>query len=613
MCGAPIRCTFKTSLHTRKDPKMTVEAMTDAERVKSRAGGDPPKEGVAPEPIGEIPVKFTPEQAACLLAWQRLWMRMPTMDQLALYRRDNGAYFCAVEGCGKEGLPEHRRDTMVTIGPLCFCHEHGNEVLRILRNDLQTDADTQECHGKKCQWHYLSKTLYVSEASDIRKAQEAQEGGEENRGAAKATEEMDTRADRLEEAVSWGRNRMAGLKEEREKAQREAQAARLETAERLRAQREAQAAEAARRVREAREAQEDERRAESLLGAGNPFLNKTVQELDAAAVNVAEVLAQIRQCVTDEVMDEEEAGKREKRLKFVERQIAAARERLKEDERKRRRAEVDSREDALWASLGCPRVERAAPRRVGTIVADPAAVSVEAERGGETGRSVKEAPVNGKKPGLQVPCSGRSGDLGDPHERAKKVQLVDLDRLITFEAASSEFGDQSSDYRNLVIMCTIGDSSKADPRSMSSQSRAYKAAKKEARACLLHGPEVRARALNLKELIDHITRRWPDQWQKRANGSQVVENDPPKFKCSECPAKVRKLFGDPPTLCGQCWGRHKNQQCRGRSDANKAKRHAAYLELRKNVRPNQGSGLLGYHPGKKGGGKDKGKGGKGRR
>lgn len=93
-------------------------------------------------------------QAAELLAQKCTWRVRPTLDQLALYQREDGAYFCAVEGCAVEGLPERGKDAMATMGPLVFCHAHGKEVLGMLRRE--------HCAGVACKWHYLSRTVHFA-------------------------------------------------------------------------------------------------------------------------------------------------------------------------------------------------------------------------------------------------------------------------------------------------------------------------------------------------------------------------------------------------------------------------------------------------------------------
>lgn len=146
----------------------------------------------------EVLTKFeSVKEVAYFLALKWIWNKIPTLEQIRQYCRADGAYFCALEGCELVGAPQRGKDSMVTIGPLVFCHAHGLEVLQLMRQELGVKDE-------KLQWYYLSKTLHNAGVADERAAAQAQEDGAENRRAKQAAEEIETRWVRLNEARDWG-------------------------------------------------------------------------------------------------------------------------------------------------------------------------------------------------------------------------------------------------------------------------------------------------------------------------------------------------------------------------------------------------------------------------
>lgn len=120
-----------------------------------RVAGDQP---VAPSSKANAAPRMSAEKAAARLAKGEAWRGLPALTQLALYRREDGVYFCAVAGCAVAGPPKRGEDLMVTIGPMVFCHTHGKEVHGKLRGEHGVDS--------WCRWHYLSKTLHFAGSAD---------------------------------------------------------------------------------------------------------------------------------------------------------------------------------------------------------------------------------------------------------------------------------------------------------------------------------------------------------------------------------------------------------------------------------------------------------------
>lgn len=142
----------------------------------------------------------------------------------------------------------------------------------------------------------------------------------------------------------------------------------------------------------------------------------------------------------------------------------------------------------------------------------------------------------------------------------------------------------------------------------------------KAKNCALHGAAARALAGFRYLVIQHYQRNWPKEWAERlAAAKGNGETKRPTVLghlCEECGKNgasqqvqvIRQVVGKDGVMqtvvaykrvCKAC----KNRLTRGKRAGNMSMRQAEYMALRKDVKPNEGSGLLGQKYKKK---KDKG-------
>ncbi|OGL92075.1 hypothetical protein A3H11_02370 [Candidatus Uhrbacteria bacterium RIFCSPLOWO2_12_FULL_47_10] len=139
--------------------------------------------------------RFSARDAACLLTYDYLYQRMPSLTQLAFYCGADGSYSCAIADCTATGNTNCKQDAMVTVGPFVLCHSHGREVLKIGRYEFGL--------GDEFKFYYLFKTLHNAGVADDRAAENPD--SKRTQGVAR---EMETRQERLPKARELG-NRLA--------------------------------------------------------------------------------------------------------------------------------------------------------------------------------------------------------------------------------------------------------------------------------------------------------------------------------------------------------------------------------------------------------------------
>lgn len=205
-----------------------------------------------------------------------------------------------------------------------------------------------------------------------------------------------------------------------------------------------------------------------------------------------------------------------------------------------------------------------------------------------------------RAPGAAVQESARcivcADVTGNPNERLPYVPRFDVVERTTAEACFGHLADTSSRYWDLLRMHAEADVSDAELRRPDGPAR--KEAKGAAKVCALHGREFRALGTFRRDVIEHIKNNWPAAWTSRGNNSAAPAAVGAET-CSACRARVAKLFGDPPTLCGRCNKCNKARARREEAERARATRRAANRKRAEEMGAGKKTGSSGK--GKKGG------------
>ena len=542
------------------------------------------------------------EKAGYFLAYGHLWDRFPTMAQLALYRREDGAFFCAIQGCEVAGPPVRGEDMMVTIGPIVLCHDHGEAARKVMREKLDARDSADD---KVCKWHYLSKTLHFSELSDKQHAQRAEKDGEENRHAKRAAQEIAGRGEHLRKALEWGPRHAKWVASQRAEQviqqEREARARAPETAGAITARADAEVV------------------SESEPDPNNPFLGKTQEELDAARATVLEAQNKLREFASQGALDKDTATAQGAQFARALRQINEAEAALK---RAAEAAEAEAEAalrckakavmDEDWAKLGIGDK----PIRIQTLASKPT------PRQPATATSEQ----SGGSPGITVACNMNTAVHGSPREGVPDLWFHERDfpDHHACDRALTETGDPW--HRILLDHAQEG----ADRDEVlyggpqgSRAAQVKKDVQEKAKACLLHGPVARALGGYRGAVIRHYTANWPQAWDERMRAAKTKgkvnghdSNGGPKCEICGGPggskqAQVKEAVkdeegvdtGESRTVTKRVCKACKNRLTASRREAKLGERRAREAEYRKGFKPNDGSGLLNKHFKK--GGKDK--------